>query len=177
MCICSYRNIYLPLFKSSRYSTGPGNNGGDGLVAARHLRHFGYTPKVIYPKEGRGQLFENLVKQCHDLQIPIFASAMDCLANEGEGTVIYGGDVDFGNACLIVDSIFGFSYSGPPRSPFKELIEALARTSTPTLSVDIPSGWAVDKGDIDATAFTPDAVVSLTAPKLCMDGFKGKHYL
>ncbi len=29
---------------------GPGNQGGDGLVAARHLHHFGYSPSVFYPK-------------------------------------------------------------------------------------------------------------------------------
>ncbi|KAG0309535.1 hypothetical protein BGZ99_000835, partial [Dissophora globulifera] len=30
--------------------SGPGNNGLDGLVAARHLSHFGYQPKIYYPK-------------------------------------------------------------------------------------------------------------------------------
>lgn len=36
---------------------GPGNQGGDGLVAARHLFHFGYIPTVWYPKRKDAPLF------------------------------------------------------------------------------------------------------------------------
>ena len=47
---------------------------GDGLVAARHLKHFGYSPVVHYPKrstKGDGlRLFSNLIKQNEDLNIP-----------------------------------------------------------------------------------------------------------
>eukprot|EP01032_Pedospumella_encystans_P010217 gene10217-11958_t len=77
---------------------GPGNNGGDGLVAARHLRHFGLLPTVVYPKRSN----------------------------------------------------------------------TLASSRIPVFSVDIPSGWDVNEGDIHDTKFVPDAVISLTAPKLCM---------
>lgn len=41
---------------------------------------------------------------------------------------------------LIVDSIFGFSFEGVPRDPFKTIIAALARTKTSVISVDVPSG-------------------------------------
>ena len=51
---------------------------GDGLVAARHLKHFGYSPAIHYPKrstKGDGmRLFSNLVKQNEDLSIPFLDS-------------------------------------------------------------------------------------------------------
>jgi NAD(P)H-hydrate epimerase len=42
--------------------------------------------------------------------------------------------------------------------------------------IDIPSGWDVEKGNIQ-NVFTPDLLISLTLPKLCAKHFKGMHYL
>lgn len=36
---------------------GPGNNGGDGLVAARHLWHYGYKPTMYFPKQTKNELY------------------------------------------------------------------------------------------------------------------------
>ncbi|KAJ1529103.1 hypothetical protein HK405_002237, partial [Cladochytrium tenue] len=46
---------------------GPGNNGGDALVAARHLFFFGYRPTVLYPKRPAKSLFAGLVRQLENL--------------------------------------------------------------------------------------------------------------
>lgn len=37
---------------------GPGNNGGDGLVAARHLFFYGYKPSIFYPKRSKNELYQ-----------------------------------------------------------------------------------------------------------------------
>lgn len=142
---------------------GPGNNGGDGLVAARHLRHFGYTPLVIYPKASKGQLFDNLVQQCRDLDIPVETVSPD--------------QSFLNDSLLIIDALFGFSFKGPAREPFSAMINMFSRIKTPVLSVDIPSGWDVDSGDVHHTGFTPAAVISLTLPKLCMSNYMGIHYV
>ncbi len=48
------QHAYPPhAFANVAILAGPGNNGGDGLVAARHLKHFGYTPTIVYPKPGK----------------------------------------------------------------------------------------------------------------------------
>lgn len=86
---------------------------------------------------------------------------------------------------LVLDSIFGFSFHGEPREPFRAalelLIQAQKERKLPILSVDIPSSWNVDEGqstsDI-ARRFNPNVLISLTAPKLGARGFRGeKHWL
>lgn len=85
---------------------------------------------------------------------------------------------------MVLDAIFGFSFRGDPREPFKSALEALVTTRThrslPTVSVDIPSSWGVDSGKDESDlskAFSPDVLLSLTAPKLGSRAFSGSHWL
>jgi len=143
---------------------GPGNNGGDGLVASRHLRHFGYKPTVVYPKQTEKPLYKGLITQCKSLEIPVL----------NELPLNY--DKDFN---IVVDAIFGFSFSGPTRAPFDSLIKSINNSKLPVVSVDIPSGWRVNEGKTSDDAIQhPAMLVSLTAPKLCSKDFQGPyHYL
>jgi len=142
---------------------GPGNNGGDGLVAARHLKHFGLLPTVVYPKRSKSVLFTNITQQLVDLDIEILEHAPNSL--------------EYSNFGFAIDALFGFSFHGPSREPFTSIISTLASSRIPVFSVDIPSGWDVNEGDIHGTKFVPDAVISLTAPKLCMKDYSGVHYV
>ena len=157
---CAVRDAY-PGADGILIVAGPGNNGGDGLVAARHLWHFGArNVRVVSPKRPSKPLFRNLVKQCEDLRIPVEDAMPDTA----------GFDV-------VLDAVFGFSFYGEPRAPFDEILRDLERTSTPLVSVDTPSGWHVEDGPTGPVKLAPDVLVSLTAPKKCASHFAGRHYV
>ncbi|GAA5834894.1 hypothetical protein JCM9279_007140 [Rhodotorula babjevae] len=161
---------------------GPGNQGGDGLVAARHLFHMGYAPSVFYPKESKGEIFPRLKKQCENLGLPLIAppssgSSSFPMAADAQD-VAFRRAMD--NTDVVLDCLFGFSFKPPARAPFIKVLDEFKKTSKPILSVDIPSGWDVDSGNADGTGFTPDALLSLTAPKKGVRAFVesgGKHFL
>ncbi|RXN15432.1 NAD(P)H-hydrate epimerase [Labeo rohita] len=140
---------------------GPGNNGGDGLVCARHLKLFGYEPSVLYPKRPNKQLFQNLTTQCEKMDISF-------LTEMPEADVV---DEVYN---LVVDAIFGFSFKGAVREPFGDILSQLKKTTVPIASVDIPSGWDVEKGCPDG--IQPDMLISLTAPKKAANHFKGRYH-
>ncbi|KAI5777671.1 YjeF N-terminal domain-containing protein [Geopyxis carbonaria] len=147
---------------------GPGNNGGDGLVAARHLWHFSYKPCIYYPKQPSGPngLYTRLLTQCRALNIPVVTDFPAALAS----------------ADHVVDAIFGFSFSGEVREPFPAIIAALAerRQGLGVTSVDAPSGWDIETGPPSegcASAFMPNVLVSLTAPKPLAAFVRGRHFV
>ncbi|GAM88491.1 hypothetical protein ANO11243_065240 [Dothideomycetidae sp. 11243] len=143
---------------------GPGNNGGDGLVAARHLHLLGYRPTIYYPKPGKAEIYKRLGAQLRDLRVPTtqdFTSAMR--------------ETDF-----VVDAVFGFSFSGEVREPFPAVIEAMRDAKVPVLAVDAPSSWGIESGppqDGPGKGYMPPALISLTAPKPLVKHFKGRHFV
>jgi len=179
-CAQALQDAYPDLSKYSRVlvACGPGNQGGDGLVAARHLWHFGYKPTLFYPKQGRNDFYQKLRKQCLNLAIPEIGVPPE---NEGGSGSKPQPQNAFREALeqhdVVMDAIFGFSFKGEPRAPFDDVIAALKQTDKPILSVDIPSAWDVEQGNVDGRSFTPDTLISLTAPKMGSKGFHGKHYL
>lgn len=140
---------------------GPGNNGGDGLVCARHLKLFGYSPEIYYPVRTDKPLYHNLVHQCVASEVIV----SDCLP---DNINVYD---------VLVDALFGFSFKPPVRPKFLSVMDVLKSTHKPICSVDVPSGWSIE-GVPDSDHIKPELLISLTAPKECARSFKGKyHYL
>mmetsp|Transcript_12175 Transcript_12175/g.22431 ORF Transcript_12175/g.22431 Transcript_12175/m.22431 type:complete len:328 (+) Transcript_12175:55-1038(+) len=165
-CAYSLVKAYpLPKFKKVLVVCGPGNNGGDGLVMARHLLHFGYHPTVVYPIKPKNELYQRIVVQLLGLGIKPLAELPD--------TGFDGYDV-------VVDAVFGFSFKGwrggGKDAPFDRAVELFTSSKVPVLAIDIPSGWDVEKGPSESANWQPDTLVSLTAPKLCAKHFQGSYH-
>ncbi|XP_025722242.1 NAD(P)H-hydrate epimerase-like [Callorhinus ursinus] len=131
---------------------------------ARHLKLFGYQPTIYYPKRPNKPLFTALVTQCQKMDIPFLGEMPPepMLIDE-----LYE---------LVVDAIFGFSFKGDVREPFRGILGVLNGLTVPIASIDIPSGWDVEKGN--SGGIQPDLLISLTAPKKSATQFTGRyHYL
>lgn len=71
--------------------------GGDGLVAARHLWHYGYQPTIFYPKQSKNDLYQRLATQLKNLDVPFTEDFNESLK-----------DTDH-----VVDAIFGNANKAP----------------------------------------------------------------
>ena len=175
---------------------GPGNNGkdlpaiallsqltgagGDGLVAARHLWHYGYQPTVFYPRQGNNDLYQRLATQLKNLNVP-FTEDFDGSLQTTDHVV----DAIFGIATKTVVSVpnsrySGFSFSGEVRDPFKDPIIAMETSKVPVLAVDAPSSWSIEDGPPASgpgAKFHPATLISLTAPKPLVKHFTGTHFV
>ena len=140
---------------------GKGNNGGDGLVAARHLAEAGCAISVLVlgdPAEIHGDaktMLERLPVAPISIKEESDFSASGCKA------LLEG-------AQLFVDAVLGTGFHPPMRGlavAARKVLEAYPRT--PVVAVDLPSGWDADSRQFFSTeAYRANAVVTFTAPKL-----------
>ena len=130
---------------------GRGNNGGDGLVAARHLHGMGVRIRVV------------LAGEIH-LDNPLMQlNSIDKLGIPVDNTIT-------GKPDLIIDSLLGFGSRGEPRGAIALLIREANKLKTHMLSVDVPSGLEAFTGTWFRPAFEGATVLTLGLPKKGMTG-------
>ena len=146
---------------------GPGNNGGDGYVAARHLLNRGFAGQVLLlgdPEKLRGDAAANrelFVKLGGDEQRD---------DEEQDALELLGG------ADLIIDAIFGTGLGRDVEGRRREMIEAINSWQLPVVAVDIPSGLDADSGQPRAAAVQATATATFGAAKLGMLDATGAQY-
>ena len=131
---------------------GKGNNGGDGLVAARALREMGFEVDALLLAPGE-QLSEDA-----RANLQRFDGARHLGAGELPGALEGAG--------LIVDAIFGTGFAGSPRDPARSAIDAMNEASAPVVATDIASGVNASTGEVEGKAVGADLTVTFHAPKL-----------
>jgi NAD(P)H-hydrate epimerase len=143
---------------------GSGNNGGDGIVAARNLYNWGYRVKILMftKKEHLSHDCQTQLKIAEKMNIPI--EFMDSLIKED----IHGS--------IIVDAIFGMGLSKPVTGKLAEVFSFINRSTTPVISVDIPSGISSDTGRILGEAIRADYTVTFGLPKRGHILYPGAEY-
>ncbi|CCG42381.1 bifunctional ADP-dependent NAD(P)H-hydrate dehydratase/NAD(P)H-hydrate epimerase [Magnetospirillum molischianum] len=110
---------------------GPGNNGGDGFVAARLLARRGWPVRVALLGE-RGQLRGDAALMAARWTGPVETLSLRSL--DGCGGVI--------------DALFGAGLSRPLNGIARDVIEEIGRRRLPTIAIDVPSGVDGDSGEI-----------------------------
>jgi hydroxyethylthiazole kinase-like uncharacterized protein yjeF len=142
---------------------GHGNNGGDGMVAARVLAQAGKEVRVILLgrlDEVKGEVataLRRLREEAGDV-------AVDAVVDEGALGRL---ESEISGAGLLIDAVVGTGFKPPLRGLAAMLREMVEKLSGPVVAVDLPSGWDANSMEQSAAgSFRADAVVTFTAPKL-----------
>ncbi len=137
---------------------GRGNNGGDGLAAARHLRMRG-AEVVVY-------LLSEVDRVGGDARVSldIWRKTEGLLHSEG----IYSFDQlvsDLEKTDLVVDALLGTGLSQAVKGVYAETIQSINQCGKPVVSVDIPSGISADTGEMLGVAVKAAATMTMALPK------------
>lgn len=150
---------------------GPGNNGGDGYVAARTLVNHGVQVVTV----AVGGSPEDLAGDA--------LGAWRALSLLGEGAMcvrdaagIAGAASNLRSCHVIVDALFGTGLSRPLDGVYKSMVETLNGMDLPTIAVDIPSGLDCDTGEILGSAVLADLTITFGALKHGMLRQHGPDY-
>ncbi len=130
---------------------GKGNNGGDGLVAARHLHDWGADVRLALG--ARRNEFGSVAGK----QLSIA---------EKLGLPVTEGVADLRHSGLIIDSLLGYGSAGDPRGAVADFILLGNFSRLPILALDIPSGLDPTTGAPNKPCIVAKATVTLGFPKL-----------
>ncbi len=152
---------------------GKGNNGGDGLVAARHLAAWGHAVRCLQVR----------APGVPDPVAAGLARAAEAAGAEvrpvvtGTAAVREAADWCLAQATLVVDGVLGTGAVGAPRGDLADLIVRVNRCSAVVLSIDLPSGLDCDSGLAPGDCVRADHTLMLGAAKRGCQEDRARHWV
>jgi NAD(P)H-hydrate epimerase len=142
---------------------GPGNNGGDGFVIARHLDNHGWPVHVVFAADRvptRGDAAPNY--RAAFLAGLLVGRVEDGLSPDGMAFELVLGRKWKG---WVVDALFGTGLSRPLDGMYAGLVAEMNGSGSPVLAVDIPSGLDCDTGEPLGPTVRATHTATFVAPK------------
>lgn len=144
-----------------RVVCGSGSNGGDGFVAARHLRNRGADVRVLLALPtskiiGDSATFLSILQAMGDIPIEDLSARDDAAA----------WDAALGGAAVVVDALFGTGFHGSPAGVPAAAIGGMNRAAALRVAVDLPSGMEADTGAARGAVVNADLTATMGARKL-----------
>ncbi|MGE4133086.1 MAG: NAD(P)H-hydrate dehydratase [Bdellovibrionales bacterium] len=148
---------------------GPGNNGGDGLVVARHLHSGGHRDLSVFliaPKEAQSPLFKLQLQRAEKQGLRIV-----------DLTEVPARVDQIRTATIIVDAVFGIGFSRAMEEPFSSVVEAMNAAAAPKVSLDLPTGLNCDTGRVEGVAVRAGMTVTFGLAKPGFFVSEGPQYV
>jgi ADP-dependent NAD(P)H-hydrate dehydratase / NAD(P)H-hydrate epimerase len=138
---------------------GPGNNGGDGLAAARRLTAEGCSVSVLTlraPEHYRGDAAENLARAREaGLEVRCVEGRLRGLARE------------LASHDAVLDALFGTGLTRALEGDAARTVAAINASGKPVVAADLPSGLSADSGELLGPCVAADVTVAFAAAKHC----------
>ena len=146
---------------------GAGNNGGDGLVAARYLHQWG----------ARVQLYECVPRKSNDPNLALAEERGIPISTTADDPGLELLRRYISSSSLIIDAVLGTGKARPIEGQLREVLlhvaEARKHQATPLLAVDLPTGLDADTGAVDPVCHGADVTIALGYPKIGHFTFPG----
>jgi hydroxyethylthiazole kinase-like uncharacterized protein yjeF len=149
---------------------GPGNNGADGLVTARHLRRWG-AEVAIYVVSKRPDPDPKMQTALH-YGVNVYYAGDDASRDKLQQLL--------GRSRMVIDAVLGTGQARPLEGSVKQIAKRLnslrCQANRPLiLAVDLPTGLNADTGAVDPSGIVADLTVALGFPKVGLLTFPGKE--
>jgi len=152
---------------------GSGNNGGDGIAAARILYLMGYSCDVLLfcGKHGLTEETEQQLQIAKNAGLKIYQ--ISCDRAEAASDVEFKGVKEY---TILLDAIFGVGLTRMIAEPYKSVVEMINASDAFVVAVDIPSGIDTDTGAVLGCAVRADVTISFGFGKPGLYLYPGAEY-